>query len=203
MLFRSFQDDLLQNKVSRPQIIEVTALGAAFLAGLAVGFWKDKDELIQNCKNEDDFYPKRDKNYMEKTIQRLEEGCNKVHGLGRIGEYMKKYWYYIVILIIIIANISLLIKNNELNSRIKIAKSKQLQSKKEVKSVDYLFKIANSKYTKEIDSITVDDNLLRITLNINEVSQIKNMVDDMTAVFEKSTSMVNVKDDKKLILEFE
>jgi trigger factor len=29
------------------------------------------------------------------------------------------------------------------------------------------------------------------------------MVDDMTAVFEKSTSMVNVKDDKKLILEFE
>ena len=116
---------------------------------------------------------------------------------------MKKYWYYIVILIIIIANISLLVKNNELNSRIEIAKSKQLQSKKEVKSVDYLFKIANSKYTKEIDSITVDDNLLRITLNINEVSQIKNMVDDMTAVFEKSTSMVNVKDDKKLILEFE
>ena len=53
---------------------------------------------------------------------------------------MKKHWYYIVILIIIIANISLLIKNNELNSRIEIAKSKQLQSKKEVKSVDYLFK---------------------------------------------------------------
>ena len=116
---------------------------------------------------------------------------------------MKKYWYYIVILIIIIANISLLIKNNELNSRIEIAKSKQLQSKKEVKSVNYLFKIANSKYTKDIDSITVDDNLLRITLNINDVSQIKKMVDDMTAVFDKSTSMVNVKDDKKLILEFE
>ena len=72
-----FQADLLQNKVSRPQITEVTALGAAFLAGLAVGFWKDKDELIQNCKNEDDFYPKRDKNYMEKLYRGWKKAVTK------------------------------------------------------------------------------------------------------------------------------
>lgn len=72
-----FQSDLLQNKVSRPQITEVTALGAAFLAGLAVGFWKDKDELIRNCKNEDDFYPKRDKSYMEKLYRGWKKAVTK------------------------------------------------------------------------------------------------------------------------------
>ena len=72
-----FQADLLQNRVSRPQITEVTALGAAFLAGLAVGFWKDKDELIQNCKDEDDFYPNKDKNYMEKLYRGWKKAVTK------------------------------------------------------------------------------------------------------------------------------
>jgi glycerol kinase len=40
-----FQADLLGVPVRRPQVIETTALGAAFLAGLAVGFWADLDEL--------------------------------------------------------------------------------------------------------------------------------------------------------------
>ena len=40
-----FQADILNKPVCRPQIRETTALGAAFLAGLAVGFWKDLDEL--------------------------------------------------------------------------------------------------------------------------------------------------------------
>ena len=43
-----FQADLLNISVLRPQEIETTALGAAYLAGLAVGYWKDKQELIQN-----------------------------------------------------------------------------------------------------------------------------------------------------------
>lgn len=72
-----FQADLLQNKVSRPQITEVTALGAAFLAGLAVGFWKDKDELIQNWKDEDDFYPQKDKNYTEKLYKGWKKAVKK------------------------------------------------------------------------------------------------------------------------------
>ena len=40
-----FQSDLLISKVIRPSVTETTALGAAFLAGLAVGFWKDIKEL--------------------------------------------------------------------------------------------------------------------------------------------------------------
>ena len=40
-----FQADLLGTAVVRPKIVETTALGAAFAAGLAVGFWRDRDEL--------------------------------------------------------------------------------------------------------------------------------------------------------------
>ena len=40
-----FQADILQSDISKPKINEITGLGAVFLAGLAVGFWKDKEEL--------------------------------------------------------------------------------------------------------------------------------------------------------------
>ncbi len=43
-----FQADLLGVKVERPQVVETTALGAAYLAGLAVGYWKDKEEIAHN-----------------------------------------------------------------------------------------------------------------------------------------------------------
>ena len=45
-----FQADILNGEVLRPSCIETTALGAAYLAGLAVGYWKDKDEIRQNWK---------------------------------------------------------------------------------------------------------------------------------------------------------
>ena len=40
-----FQADILNTKVVRPVITETTALGAAYLAGLAVGYWKNIDEI--------------------------------------------------------------------------------------------------------------------------------------------------------------
>lgn len=43
-----FQCDLLGVPVERPVVNETTALGAAYLAGLAVGFWRSKDEIITN-----------------------------------------------------------------------------------------------------------------------------------------------------------
>ncbi len=43
-----FQADILGTGIARPQCIETTALGAAYLAGLAVGYWKDKEDIIQN-----------------------------------------------------------------------------------------------------------------------------------------------------------
>jgi glycerol kinase len=42
-----FQADLLETKVVRPQVTETTALGAAYLAGLAVGVWKSKEEIAR------------------------------------------------------------------------------------------------------------------------------------------------------------
>lgn len=43
-----FQADLLGVKVERPKVVETTGLGAAYLAGLAVGYWKDKEEIAKN-----------------------------------------------------------------------------------------------------------------------------------------------------------
>ena len=47
-----FQADILQTPVVRPVIAETTALGAAYAAGLAVGFWRDQDELRQNWQED-------------------------------------------------------------------------------------------------------------------------------------------------------
>lgn len=52
-----FQADLLNTKVIRPKNVETTALGAAFLAGLAVGFWSGKDELLKCWQTDNVFEP--------------------------------------------------------------------------------------------------------------------------------------------------
>lgn len=50
-----FQADVLDTKVERPECVETTALGAAYLAGLAVGYWKDMDDVKANWKLERTF----------------------------------------------------------------------------------------------------------------------------------------------------
>src|SRR5690625_5414049 len=50
-----FQSDLLQVPVERPIVNETTALGSAYLAGLATGFWKDKDEISHHWNIENTF----------------------------------------------------------------------------------------------------------------------------------------------------
>jgi len=52
-----FQADLLGTQVERPQMKETTALGAAYLAGLATGFWSDLDELRSKSSIERVFEP--------------------------------------------------------------------------------------------------------------------------------------------------
>ena len=54
-----FQADLLGIPVVRPAITETTALGAAYLAGLAVGFWKDSEELSRHRKVDKRFTPRQ------------------------------------------------------------------------------------------------------------------------------------------------
>ncbi len=55
-----FQADILQSDISKPKINEITGLGAVFLAGLAVGFWKDKEELKTILTTDKTFKPQRD-----------------------------------------------------------------------------------------------------------------------------------------------
>jgi glycerol kinase len=52
-----FQSDILGTTVERPAVLEVTALGAAYLAGLAVGFWNDLDEVKDKATIERKFKP--------------------------------------------------------------------------------------------------------------------------------------------------
>lgn len=52
-----FQSDILDVDVQRPKVIETTALGAAYLAGLAVGYWKDKDDIARNWALSRTFQP--------------------------------------------------------------------------------------------------------------------------------------------------
>jgi glycerol kinase len=67
-LLMQFQADLLNCKVIRPEITETTALGAAYLAGLAVGFWQGTDEISALWKSEREFIPERDKLQMQHGI---------------------------------------------------------------------------------------------------------------------------------------
>ena len=57
-LAMQFQSDILQIPVQRPQMVETTAWGAACLAGLAVGYWQDQDELAACWRSERQFTPR-------------------------------------------------------------------------------------------------------------------------------------------------
>ena len=65
-LLMQFQSDILDVPVVRPKVAETTALGAAYAAGLAVGFWKDFDELRANWGRDREWKPKMDSSTREK-----------------------------------------------------------------------------------------------------------------------------------------
>lgn len=59
-IMMQIQADMIRANVNRPKTVETTALGAAYLAGLAVGFWKDTQELARNREVERVFTPQMD-----------------------------------------------------------------------------------------------------------------------------------------------
>ena len=71
-LLMQFQADILGVEVERPKVTETTALGAAYLAGLAVGFWK-KEEISQNWQSDRKF----DSNMEEERRKKLYKGWQK------------------------------------------------------------------------------------------------------------------------------
>ncbi len=73
-----FQADILGVPVDRPQIVETTALGAAFLAGLGVGFWSSLKELGQVRKTEKVFRPKMKSSVREELYQGWQDAVERI-----------------------------------------------------------------------------------------------------------------------------
>ncbi len=79
-LLMQFQADLLQAPVLRPTVTETTALGAASLAGLAVGFWKDRDELAAQWKIDRTFSPGGDAANLEARLAGWRKALERAKG---------------------------------------------------------------------------------------------------------------------------
>jgi glycerol kinase len=69
-LLMQFQADILGTEVIRPEVTETTALGAAYLAGLAVGYWDSLEHIRKQWKAEKTFKPEAD----EETVTKAKEG---------------------------------------------------------------------------------------------------------------------------------
>ncbi len=67
-LLMQFQSDILKVPVVRPKIPETTALGAAYLAGLATGYWESRDEIAEQWQVDARFEPNMDDDTIEKRV---------------------------------------------------------------------------------------------------------------------------------------
>lgn len=72
--------DLIGIEVVRPVLLETTALGAAYMAGLAVGFWADRDELRANARVDRVFQPSMPKSQRNRLIERWAKAVESVRG---------------------------------------------------------------------------------------------------------------------------
>ncbi len=72
-----FQSDILGVPIKRPDIIETTALGAAYLAGLAVGFWSCKEEIWEKCNVNRSFEPQMEFEKREKVYRGWKEAVKR------------------------------------------------------------------------------------------------------------------------------
>ena len=68
-MLMQFQADVLNTKTVRPKVIETTAMGVAFLAGLAVDYWKNPEEIQGIWKTDTSFRPTKSRNKIEKEIK--------------------------------------------------------------------------------------------------------------------------------------
>ena len=76
-LLMQFQADLLGIPVVRPQVIETTALGAAYLAGLATGVWQGLDELSSHWQVERRFLPTMPRERAAERMERWERAVRQ------------------------------------------------------------------------------------------------------------------------------
>lgn len=78
-LLMQFQADVLQAPVVRPKILETTALGAAYLAGLAVGYWEDHKDINEQWQEDRKFNPQMD----EASARELIRGWDRALGAAK------------------------------------------------------------------------------------------------------------------------
>ncbi|MBQ0936424.1 glycerol kinase GlpK [Ideonella paludis] len=81
-LLMQFQADLLGIPVQRPQVIETTALGAAYLAGLATGVWRSTEELSTQWKVERSFHPTMPRDRAAELMAGWERAVRQAVGRG-------------------------------------------------------------------------------------------------------------------------
>ena len=72
-----FMADLLDVEIERPQLLEATALGAAYFAGLNVGYWKSKEDIVNYRKVDKTFQPKMEKPERERRYAKWKEAVKR------------------------------------------------------------------------------------------------------------------------------
>jgi glycerol kinase len=87
-LLMQFQADILGVPVLRPKILETTALGAAYLAGLAAGFWESVDELSEHWQLDKSFSPGMDRH----RVAELTKGWHKALERAMGWEDRSEFW---------------------------------------------------------------------------------------------------------------
>ncbi len=78
-----FQSDILGCEVKRPRCIETTSLGAAYLAGLATGYWKNKEDVLENWQVDRTFEPNMDAARKEELLSGWKKAVSCVRGWAK------------------------------------------------------------------------------------------------------------------------
>ena len=78
-----FQADLIDTPVQRPDCVETTAMGASYLAGLAVGFWQGKEDVIRNWSLDREFAPAMDAETRSRELRGWQQAVNSTRGWAK------------------------------------------------------------------------------------------------------------------------
>ena len=78
-----FQSDLIDTNVQRPECVETTAMGASYLAGLAVGFWASKEDVIKNWALDKEFTPAMDADKRAEELKGWKKAVNCTLGWAK------------------------------------------------------------------------------------------------------------------------
>jgi glycerol kinase len=80
------QSDIIDTDIARPEVDETTALGSAYAAGLAVGYWSDLDELTANWQVDREFEPEMENDEADKMYDRWSDAVDRARDWARDSE---------------------------------------------------------------------------------------------------------------------